>query len=506
MSRRKEIFKDTAIFTASSYLAQVFDMVNGILLRRFLGPANMGIWSFLQVIQNYAKHAGLGVAVATARDVPYYLGKGDQAKAQEIQNLVFTFTTAASCVAAACVMLYASCNYFKYSKPIVYGLYVVAAIIILQRLYNLLVVLVRAHKQFVFAGFLNIVSSLSTLLLTVLLVWKFKLYGFYAALILQYFLMIALIFRKTSYRFSFYFDSKAFAPLLSLGSAMVVSDIMRTVFSSIDRIMIAKFLGFTELGYYSIALMANNYLYALPNMIGIIFFPHFQEVFAKNDNREDLEKYLHEPTLCVAFLFPFLIGLVWVVSSWIVPILLPQYIAGIPALKYMILGSFFMALTHPFSNFIITVRKHWLLIPIQAVLILFGFAACGYALWMGWRISGIALATTWMSLAFFIALSAVSLKTLKRKGKTLKLYLKIFIIFAAMLAALGLSEFANRLAAPAFLRAVVQYALFFILMSPLLVWAEKEVRILSTVKNAATDFLKNRKEPVIDDSGTEENI
>jgi len=492
-SRRKEIFRDTGIYTISSYGAQLFDIVNGILIRNFLGPAYMGIWAFLQVILNYAKHSGLGVTTATARDVPYYREKGEAGRAEEVKNLVFTFTVTTALLTALGVTLFAWITHGRYPKAILYGLIVTAALLVLQRLYNLFIVLLRAHKEFMLVGALNLFSSALSVVLTILLTWKFKLYGFFASLILNYVLVLALIRARTPYRFSFFWSAKRLWPLLSLGGAILVSDILRTILTSIDRIMITKYLGFEALGIYSVALMASNYLYSLPNMIGIIFFPHFQEVYARQDRPKDLEKYLREPTLSLAYLFPCFIGLVWIFSSRLVPWLLPEYASGVPALRYLILGSFFLALTHPFSLFIITVRKHWHLVPLQGIVIGLGFAVTGFCIQRGWGIEGVAVASVLISVLFFLALSVVSLREVCGWTQVGSLYLKVFLAFSYFAVVLCLLEPPVGTQQMGILHLSLKYLTFLLLMSPLLFFLEKEAKVVSTLWEMIKDRGRRKK-------------
>lgn len=493
MSKRKEIFKDAGIYAFSSYIAQAFDIVNGVLLRRFLGPENMGIWAFLQVIQNYAKHAGLGVSTATSRDVPYFLGKGDKEKALLTQNLVFSFTVCTALSAALCIVGFAVLKRNQFSQPIYIGLFVIAALILLQRIYNLFVVVIRSHKSFEFAGLLNIASSIINLCLTIALTWKFKLWGFFAASILNYLILIGFILARTPHRFTFYWDWNMLKPLLTLGMVMVVSDILRSVLLSIDRLMIAKFLGFEALGYYSIALMSGNYLYALPNMLGIIFFPHLQEAFARRDSKHDLEKYLREPALIVAYLFPFLIAAVWIISQWIFPILLPQYINGIPALKFYILGSFFLALTHPYINFIITIKKHWDLIPLQLGFVAFGFAVTWFMIKIGLGLTGVAIAGVFIAAAELLALSFTAMRQVYSFHQILKFYLKlalIFFYFTGILFGLDHLFFTGSRTA---LTYIYEFLMFSVLFSPAIYGAEKDARVLTTIGSLIRDYRMNKR-------------
>lgn len=489
--RRKVILKDAGIYAVSSYAAQALDIMTGVLTRNFLGPTNMGVWAFLQVIQNYAKHAGLGITTATARDVPYFLGKADSRKAEEIQNLVFSFTVVTAFLTAFGIAVFTLWNRSRYPAPIFYGLLIVSILIILQRVYNLFIVLLRSHKEFMFAGFINFASSFSGLFLTFLLTWKFRLYGFFAGLILNHLLMIGGILAKTSYRFKFYWNLQALRPLLSLGLAMLFSDILRTVLTNVDRIMIAKYLGFEALGHYSIALMAGNYLYSLPNMLGVIFFPHFQEVYAQRDNPRDLEKFLREPTLAVTYLFPFLIGFVWLISNSVVPWLLPQYTSGIGALKYFVLGSFFMALTHPYSAYIITVRKHWQLVPLQALSVAFAFGMTGWMLRLGTGIEGVAIASIIVALSHFLILSWLSLRDLYSFAKTLGLYARVGGVFAFMACGLWALDHLFAFWEEGGDKFLFQFLCFAVGMIPIVWLAEREIRIVSTLRTFLSElFLK----------------
>lgn len=483
MSSRKEIFKDTGIYALSSYAAQVLDIINGILVRRFLGPTQMGVWSFLQIVQNYAKHASLGVTSATARDVPYYIGKGDVQKAEEVKNAVFTFSVTTAAVVAFGVVIFALSRIRVYSQAITIGLFVMAALVMLQRIYNLYIVLLRSYKQFVVTGVLNIFSSFLTLLLTILLTWKFQLYGFFAAQILTFAVLIAVIFFRTGIRFSWNWSGDVLKPILALGVSMVIVDLLNTSIVHIDRVMIAKYLGFEQLGFYSVALMAANYLYSLPNMLSIIFFPHLQQAFAKNDDPADLEKYMRLPTLVISYLFPFLIAAVWVGSIWFVPIVLPKYEAGIPALKWVVLGTFFQALGHSFTSFLITVKKQWKLIPLQIALIAFGFLFTYVLIKAGWGLIGIAAADMAISLLQFVMLSMAALSQIHRFSKIFLLYAKVLAVFLYMSTALFLTDALFASSPQIWLFYLIRFVSLCIIFIPLLFFCEKEAGVFSTIKH-----------------------
>ena len=86
MSNRKEIIKQAGRYAFSAQIAQVATLFTAIIARRFLGPAQAGIWSTLQVINEYAKYSSFGTFYSVAREIPYLMGKGDKEKANKIKN------------------------------------------------------------------------------------------------------------------------------------------------------------------------------------------------------------------------------------------------------------------------------------------------------------------------------------------------------------------------------------------------------------------------------------
>ncbi len=482
MSQRKALFKDVSIYALSAYSAQVLDIINGVLIRRFLGAANMGIWAFLQVFLVYAKHAGLGVTTATMRDVPYHRAKGEYEKADEIKDLVFTFTIATSVIAALVVVIYALLNHHKVTGPFFIGLFVVAVLIILQRVYNLFVCLLRAYKEFVFAGYLNFISSVTSIIFALALTYRFKIYGFFAGLILNFLLSIVLILWRTPHRFRWHFSWSKLKPLIQFGLAILVLDILRSTLLNIDRMVIAKFLGFQELGVYSVALMVNNFIFNFPTLLVAIFPPYFQDAFGKRDRVADLEKTLVIPTLALSYALSLLVGCVCIVIPWLVSIFLPQYVSGISAIRILILGSFFLALTHSLTTFVITIRKHMSLFPITILSIVGGFALNYLFISRGWGIRGVAAGTGLLYTLYFLGLAVYSFKKLFPWSGVFNALLKVFAPFLYTLVALSIVHFLFPTQGHLLLTVVKRFVIFGFLAVPLLFLLEKETGLFSTAR------------------------
>ena len=92
MTRSQQIIRDLSIYSFASMLTQFMALAAGIVSRHFLGPAQMGIWSLLQIFSAYAGYVPLGVPEAILREIPYHEAKGEKNYAQKIKDLIFSFT------------------------------------------------------------------------------------------------------------------------------------------------------------------------------------------------------------------------------------------------------------------------------------------------------------------------------------------------------------------------------------------------------------------------------
>ena len=68
-------------FGGASLVAQVVQMACGIVVLRWLPPAQFGIWLTLQIVEAYALWIRLGVLNAMNREYPFLLGRGRNAEA-----------------------------------------------------------------------------------------------------------------------------------------------------------------------------------------------------------------------------------------------------------------------------------------------------------------------------------------------------------------------------------------------------------------------------------------
>ena len=482
MSKLKEITKQAGIYSLSSQGAQFITLIAAVLSRRFLGPMQMGIWATLQILVEYSKYSTMGTMHGIARKIPYYIGKGQPQTGEEIKNIVFTVILINSLVLGAGLALFALGTWGRFAREVSYGLFFVSAIIVLQRISDFLLGLLRCYKEFVLASKQMIWSAIVNAFLVAFFTRSFKIYGFVCAVILSLVFNMVYIHFHHDFHFSFRFNRKQFAELFTFGFPLMAIGILTTILRSIDKITIVKLLGFESLGFYSVALMVSSYIMNLTNSIAIVLIPHFQEKYSLTDNPLDLKGYLLKASHAYALVIPVMIGIAWFVGPYFVTFFLPQYVPGITAMQILSFGMFFLTLFQPFQDFLITIKKHFLLFPVMSLTFLAAASLNYLAVRFGFGITGVAFATSLVflfnfCLVFFVA----SRYVLNRKDA-----LHEFLTFLGYCTYLILIFFLIRLAVPgnyhSFANTLLRSFLFALSYVPLLIILNQKFHFVDMIR------------------------
>ena len=101
------------MFTASSIWMSVVGMISGVAVVHYIGPAEMGLWASVALVQTYAAFIVAGVQNGLSRELPYYLGANNEAKAWSLAATSLYYTIATSILTAL----------GRYRSAVVYLLY-----------------------------------------------------------------------------------------------------------------------------------------------------------------------------------------------------------------------------------------------------------------------------------------------------------------------------------------------------------------------------------------------
>lgn len=390
---KDQIIKDSSRFIASSYLGNITGIITGIVTRKFLGPTFMGVWSYIQVIQYYSGLSQLGILSAAERELPYYFGKGDRARSDKIKNNAFAFTFIVSILIFFGLVAYAFGVKHRVSTPYFYGLLTVAVLAFGGQYGLFYTVLLRAHKNFSVLSQAKVLFALTWLVLTLSLVIPFNIYGIYLVAVVVMIVNISFCYYKTRYPLKFELDLRELKRLFVIGAPLILLSVGIISIRNIDKIFIANMLGSKELGYYSIAIMVNDYIISIPATFSIVMFPRFQESYALKDNIVDIQNFVNTPTEILSYFIAIIIGFAFFILPPMVMLILPRYIEGITALNILLFGAFFISLTHMSNQFLITLNKQIYMVPLVFFVVAIGGLLNYLFIKLGHGINGVALGT-----------------------------------------------------------------------------------------------------------------
>ena len=408
---KKAILRDTTYYTSSTYIAQAVGMITAIVVRRGLGPMLMGVWELIKVITRYSEYFNLGISTVAVRDIPFHRAKNDEAQATQIKEVCFTYTILVAFLAAAALITWSIVGQSRLSNEFIIGLRAAAAIVVFTSIYSFFVNMMRAYKNFIILSRLMVINAILMLILALVLLPRFRLYGMLATVILTLSLCCGYAFFITGYRLRLHFDRVRLFYVLKTGVPIFLSGLGLMLLMSVDKIIIARLLGFEQLGFYTIASMIIMLLYTLPKSFGIVIFPRMQEDYARGGSAGRIESYLTKPTVLIGSVMPIVIAFAYLAVPVLVHYLLPRYLPGITAFKILMGGMFFLCAAYPSNIFMVTVNKQAHLAAILfGVVVAAALTSCLF-LRKGLGLEGVAFA---MSLSYAVYFWAITYYCLKK--------------------------------------------------------------------------------------------
>lgn len=399
--QKKSILKHILTYASSQYFSQFVGFFTAILMRKFLGPFNIGVWNLLKVVTDYATYTHLGTTSTVFYKVPYHKGRGELTEADNVKDVVFSYLTITSFVTGIGIAVYAFVLKSTLIPQMFWGLLVVAVLLSCRRIYTYYVTLLRANKDFTVLSKSIIFDAIVNLVLVLVLVKNFHLKGLFFTILIMPILNILFIRRFVTYDIKYKFNLRKLGRYIGFGFPLFITSILTMLLQSIDKIMIASFLGLETLGFYSVALMARGYSVGLSRNFNVVITPHFLKEFGKTQDLKTASKYLKTPAILMSICMALLLGFIYLIAPAFISVLLPKFTPGIPALKVLLVATFFYTASPQSDHFLIALNKQARLIPITCFVLVLNIAGNFLLIKNGYGITGIAVATTISAFAAF---------------------------------------------------------------------------------------------------------
>ena len=424
-------------YSSSSVLAQALALITSFVAARILGPTDFGIWNAATLVLVYGAYFDLGILPAMARDLPFYIGKGDLLRANELKSNALAATIISSIVVS---LITIGISFMPGNSPLMaIGLRGLAIAIFLQRLYAYYSTVLRCYNDFTLLSKLQVVFALLTTVLVILFVIQYGFNGRVMAAVLSQLIILITVLAVRKWKIIPRIDFRVIGPLLKVGIPIIISIVVIGLLTTVDRLMVIKYIGETQLGYFSIALLMATVVSLVPGMAIQVLYPRITHRYGElGKDTSALRNFVLMPPVLLSCLLPFLIGPLYLSLPFIVELLLPTYMQGTTAARIVLLGTFFFNIVGITDYFLVTIGKLKQLVFFGLFVLALNITLDLLIIRMKLGIEGIAIGGTLIT--YFCYASAIIGYALshytRNVGDWMKYFGKIILPFAYMLALL----------------------------------------------------------------------
>jgi len=376
-----------------------------LVLRRYLGPYLTGIWTGLELLPTYVGTYGhFGALTAAERELPFLLGARRERDFDALRHTLFWFVHGTGLILALALAVAAFAVRSRVSEQTFAGMLLYAPILWAQLAATYSVVLYRARKRF---GELSARQGGSNLLKAVLLVsgaYWFGLPGVLAVELVAALLLAGVLHAGLREPFARVFDRSLLPPLIAAGVPMVAGAVAFETLRGADQMVILARLGPTNLGVYSLTSIICSGIFYVPNVLSTVMYPRFQERFATTDSVHSLRRFVEVQLLVLADVLLAAIAILVVALPPAIAAFFPKFVDTVPPLRVLLIGTYFLCLTPPAAQFLLTIHKQVraLCIGVPAMLLALGAAYVG----ADYGLAGVATGVSIACLAEFVAINA----------------------------------------------------------------------------------------------------
>jgi len=333
-----KMFKMSFALTSGRVFNMFVSFVLLLIQSRFIGPETTGKVAYFAIPLGYLWILTLGIPSALARELPYYLAKGEREKAllyaQTTQS--FSIMMGLLCSLGFGILAISSLLRGDYFFAMGWAFQVISAFFAIYNSYIL--TLYRTTDEFIKVAKASALSAI-TRIVVFPLIFVNPYVGLFMKPISSDISTNIYLYLKRPFKFKFGFDIRVFLDLLKFGMPLImIGYIEANLWTSVQATMIVRMGDTTQLGLYNFIKQIMLLLLIIPNVVSEVLRPKFATVYGQTNG--SLKKALKASIKPLSITFTF--SLIAVFLSWlfigdIINWLLPKYVDAIPALEIALL-------------------------------------------------------------------------------------------------------------------------------------------------------------------------
>jgi len=403
--------KGLSFFGISSIFIKASAFFIAYIAMKELKPELYGAWTLLSPILIYSFLFAFGTPSAMSRQIPIIKGRGENEKIPEIYGVTF-FVMFCSAI-AACVIAVIGLEYlWKYQD--LYKIMASVVLLIFSYNFNLYVQsYCRSNDRFDLLSKGGVLQAVIYLLFSATGIFYAGLVGFIVGQSAAFFVSALFVVWLGNIKLFFRRNSKVFLQLAKDGLPFALISLSSVLFEVVDRLIIWLMISVESVGFYGLSMIVHSIIVMVPTLLSQFFYPKMAREYGR-DSFVSVRAF-HAKNVRANLVSSAAIPVsVLLTGMWLVPIFLPDYVSGLPAMYINILAASIFSIGLPWGTLLLMYGSHKIRLKIIFVSLLINAILGVSAVLFGLGIEGVAVATLASSIIMTIWLFIVARKYLSK--------------------------------------------------------------------------------------------
>ncbi|MFH1957608.1 MAG: oligosaccharide flippase family protein [bacterium] len=376
---------DYSTMSFATISGMMFGFVKGFIVAKILGPTNFGTWKGIEILQLYHQYTTFGTQNGLSREIPRLRGEGKLKEIEEIRNIGFGQIFTVPFLIAILMAMYSltlSAGLMKFA------IFMTSINVMLLMIHNYFVRLLFADLRFVTFSKVNFILSImiNTLAIISAFIWKSR--APYITVFIAEILTISVLVYIGRYKIMPIISFAKSIRLIRIGFPIMMVGFLYGLLTTVDRIIILKYFDTTQLGYYSLLLMVGVIYSSISNGIGEIVYPRMNQKYGVTKRADSLDFLLFIPGYVMSVLFAILSVVLILFISYLVPIFLKKYSAGILPASIFCIGASVSG-----GSILNTIDRQWYSLVIQFIAVVINVFISMFLIKHSFGLAGVAIGT-----------------------------------------------------------------------------------------------------------------
>ncbi|HAS92693.1 MAG TPA: hypothetical protein DCS12_10855 [Clostridiales bacterium] len=376
-------------FINASIVSFIFLSLAGILMRRFVSPAEYGQYMSIKLILTYGTYMQLGVLNALNLEIPLNRGVGDFDYIKTIKGSALAYVTIISVIGMVVSLTFAVITVSQ-GNLLDLGYIIIGITLILTFFMTAFDNMLRGEEKFAILSNRLYMRTAIQAGVAILCTYFWGYYGLYIGTPVALFITI-LYTRKIVSAVKLIYNWGEIKKRIIEGFPIFLNSTLANFSETVPQLIAVVFMTPQMVGYFSIALLVYTTINTVPNVIGQIIYPKMAKIFGKTNDASALADFITDIERLFYWGMAVFSAVCLVVLKYFVAWALPEYSTGISAANIAILTGCIASSRIINGNAMVIIKQKGNLIKITLTSIVINLSL-SVALVGSYSINGLAVA------------------------------------------------------------------------------------------------------------------